>query len=237
MQKKAKLRRLIQFTWDEIHSFIHDVIKPGLTTSGTDTDWSMKDHYAHIAAWMIQMVTRYTEPEKEIPERDDIDMENARIFSEWKDKSWDEVIKDLDTIYQKTIDFLDGLSEEQLLTPLNDTRPNAQPAWRYILGNACQHPVSHFSFAYPKYNESERALKIQERIVEDLLALDEDPTWRGTIHYNLACAFALAGDSGKAISLIKRAFADRPNLIEWSTKDTDLDRIRNLPEFIALYSK
>ena len=49
------------------------------------------------------------------------------------------------------------------------------------------------------------------------------PAWRGTIRYNLACHYALRGESAKAIATLAQALHSNPDLTEWSQQDSDLD--------------
>jgi hypothetical protein len=54
--------------------------------------------------------------------------------------------------------------------------------------------------------------------------------------YNLACFFALIGEKEKALNNLKTAFIARPDLIEWSKNDNDLDALREDSDFKALFS-
>jgi hypothetical protein len=41
---------------------------------------------------------------------------------------------------------------------------------------------------------------------------------------------------GEAISNLRESYGLNPSLVEWSKQDPDLDPIREMPEFQALYS-
>jgi quercetin dioxygenase-like cupin family protein len=55
-----------------------------------------------------------------------------------------------------------------------------------------------------------------------------------SLHYNLACLEALAGNREQALASLRRAFELRPELSEWTRADDDLASLRDDPEFQAL---
>jgi adenylate cyclase len=68
-----------------------------------------------------------------------------------------------------------------------------------------------------------------------LSSLDESETWQGNQRYNLACFYALHNRPQQAIDLLEESFAKNSALIDWSKEDSDLDSLRELPRFQALY--
>ncbi|HEX3618176.1 MAG TPA: hypothetical protein VHU61_16650 [Solirubrobacteraceae bacterium] len=54
-----------------------------------------------------------------------------------------------------------------------------------------------------------------------------------SLHYNLACYAALAGDGERAIEHVTRAFELDPVTREWAATDSDLDAIRSDPRYPA----
>ena len=55
--------------------------------------------------------------------------------------------------------------------------------------------------------------------------------------YNLGCFYARNGEADRAIAAVGEALPLIPSLVEWSKQDTDLDSLRDLPAFQALYEK
>jgi tetratricopeptide (TPR) repeat protein len=53
----------------------------------------------------------------------------------------------------------------------------------------------------------------------------------GTIHYVLGCEAALAGRRAQALEHLRVAFANDPRTREWAAGDSDLDSIRDDPDF------
>ena len=79
-----------------------------------------------------------------------------------------------------------------------------------------------------------RAAEITAMLGEPLAALDHSPGWMGTVHYNLACSYALLGQKDDAIAELRQALALTPQLIEWAREDPDLDSLRDEAAYKAL---
>jgi tetratricopeptide (TPR) repeat protein len=54
----------------------------------------------------------------------------------------------------------------------------------------------------------------------------------GVVQYNLACHYALAGETETAIKKLREALELNPELAEWSKEDSDLASIREEPGYI-----
>lgn len=52
-----------------------------------------------------------------------------------------------------------------------------------------------------------------------------------SLHYNLACFAALAGQSDRALDHLRRAFELDPQTREWAESDADLDGLREHPDY------
>jgi tetratricopeptide (TPR) repeat protein len=87
-------------------------------------------------------------------------------------------------------------------------------------------PFEYWYSAEPAYRAGDYARAI-EIVSEGLADWPDHPT----IHYQLACYNALAGDRAEAITHLRRAFDGDASLREWALEDTDLDPIRDDPEF------
>ena len=85
-----------------------------------------------------------------------------------------------------------------------------------------------------RHGQAALATRMGEEGAARLGALDDSPTWRGEILYNLACQFALNGDRAKALALLTESLSLQPGLREWSTQDADLVSLREDPAFLAL---
>ena len=68
-----------------------------------------------------------------------------------------------------------------------------------------------------------------------MAGLDNAQSWQGTTLYNLACFYALNNQPRPAMQKLRQALKLNPDLIAWSKEDSDLDALRALPEYQALY--
>jgi tetratricopeptide (TPR) repeat protein len=92
-------------------------------------------------------------------------------------------------------------------------------------------PISPFEYWYaatPAYEAGEYARA--HAIAAEALADHPD---NGPLHYNLACYAALAGDREAALRHLRVAFENEPRARAWAQDDSDLDPIRDDPEFPA----
>jgi len=96
---------------------------------------------------------------------------------------------------------------------------------------ANQFPVSPWEYyfaAEPAYKSGDYA-RAAEIASEGLTEHPDHPT----IHYQLACYYALGGDRERALEHLKVGVARNPKLKEWAAKDSDLDSIRDDPSYPA----
>ena len=66
-------------------------------------------------------------------------------------------------------------------------------------------------------------------------SLDTSKVGQGRNLYNKACSYALAERKSEAIQMVREALKLAPNLVEWSKQDTDLENLRDDPEFEEIY--
>jgi tetratricopeptide (TPR) repeat protein len=57
------------------------------------------------------------------------------------------------------------------------------------------------------------------------------------VHYNLACSLSLVGDAKLALDELKKAVLLGYDEFEYILKDSDLENVRQLPEFKAFFAK
>ena len=99
------------------------------------------------------------------------------------------------------------------------------------LGTFGWHISHHISDFYLKNGHSEKAVEIQEKYSQEL---HKFPSWEANAIYNLACFYAQIDEKEKAIINLKAAFLLKPDLVGWSKKDKDLDKLKDDVDFKAL---
>jgi tetratricopeptide (TPR) repeat protein len=89
-------------------------------------------------------------------------------------------------------------------------------------------PWEHFFAASPAAAAGDPARAYE--IASEGLSTHPD---NASLHYNLACFAALAGESDRAIEHLSRALDSDPRISQWAATDGDLDAIRSDPRYPA----
>ncbi len=238
MDVRPELIKLLARTQAEEEAFVGQLSPQEREQVGKVSDWSAKDMIAHLAGWKLRMADRLAalgrgEARGDV---DEIDAENALIWSEYCDRSWDEVTQASSLGHRRLIDGLQVMSANDLHDADRFESQKGQPLWRSVAGNGCTHPMMHLAEACMKRGQAARAQAMMEDLSEGLARLDDSPRWLGVVRYNLACYLALAGEKNKAVELLGEALRLHPGLTEWSRQDTDLVSLHGLPEYERLYA-
>jgi TolB-like protein/Tfp pilus assembly protein PilF len=93
------------------------------------------------------------------------------------------------------------------------------------------HARSLLAVALAQEGQKEAAIAQAER------AFAQSPH-TGPVHYNLACTLALCGERERAIAELMRFFrgTDQSSRPSWPLRDPDLESLRDLPEFQAIFA-
>ncbi len=210
---------------------------------GTLEKWAAKDVLAHITAWQLRWVD-WLSPlgegkplAEEGPESvEDDNTANAKIYAKNQARSWDQVHGDYQTASRQILRLVPLLSEEDLKTPRRFAWLKDRTLERSLAATFYWHVQAHLVQIFLDRKEPSRVVKIAEEFSSQVGA-DEPAVERGTALYNWACYCALAGQPEWAMPKLKTALSIHPGLIELSKTDTDLDSLRQLPEFKAMYQR
>jgi tetratricopeptide (TPR) repeat protein len=233
MARKELLMDLLKQANYEEKLFYDGLSEAEKKQSGKVDDWSSKDVLAHCSYWKRVRVAdiQRVVGGGSVARIDDFDHENARIFEQFSDQSWQEIMAYAEEATAALTGQLERMSEAELELEWQDERP----IWRVVVGNGYSHPLMHISDHYQKKGDMQRAAELTGMLGKPLAALDDSPTWAGTVHYNVACSYSIMGNKEKAIKELGEALALVPSLIEWSQQDSDLDPIREEEGYKALY--
>jgi hypothetical protein len=207
---------------------------------GEPDHWAVKDQIAHLNFWRDRTLRRLiavrdgVEPPGPSP---DFQPENERNFVNQQHKPWSEIIAESDRLFRETKQVIPQLTDAQLTEPVKIGTDEIKLAER-IVSDFMEHPAEHLTQLYRERGETARA-EAQEgatvEVISDLFG--KNNTMYGYAIYNLGCFYARAGESDRAIAAVGEALPLIPSLEEWSKQDTDLDSLRDLPAFQALYDK
>jgi tetratricopeptide (TPR) repeat protein len=237
MEIRKKITEMLLHVSDIEGNLVSSLTQEERATPGTYDDWSIKDQIAHCAAWMDRLAKNISVAIEGIsPTRpEDIDEENEEIFLEFDRQSWEEVLSYSGQAKASLIEIVQNVSDEDLF--ISELLPwqGGRELWKVILGTGYTHPLTHYSQVHMKLGHMEQAREIQEQMSQNLMGLDENPSWQGVALYNLACFYALFGEKDKAISGLKEALRRNPALTDWSKQDPDFNSIRDDTDFLAVY--
>lgn len=192
---------------------------------------------AHIHTWRDRLgsLLEAAANRKSSSRYSSFDEENEKIFQQNQDRPWEKIQQDGALAFQGLQKALDSMPDEYLEDLIEEAA--GRPIWREVGFSGYYHVLDHLSRYYLEHNDLEEAQDLQLRLAENMVSLDSSDEWKGTISYNLACFYAIAGQAEQAIAELSIALKGNQGLVDWSKKDTDLDSLRELPEYRALYRK
>ncbi|NPV56753.1 MAG: ClbS/DfsB family four-helix bundle protein [Anaerolineae bacterium] len=205
---------------------------------GTALAWNGKDHLAHMTYWIASAAerTRKARLGETVAEIDDIDHENERIYHLYRDRSWDEIMTELEAGFQATTAIVDALSEAELTDTAAAPWAGDRPLSVRLVGNTVLHPISHLMVYYKGRPEAvEFARRYEQEAMPMLEKIGDSGLWRGTLIYDAACFWALAGEKVRALELLVKGLELAPNLKAYAKQDGDLDSLRGEPAYQAIY--
>jgi tetratricopeptide (TPR) repeat protein len=208
-------------------------------TRGELHAWSAKDHVAHNnfwrqdAGWRLQAaLDGSTPPDTE----DDVQTHNDRVFQEQRETPWEELVAETERLHAETAALIQQLGPDDLSQRDRYPWQRGGSLETLILVNWYDHPAEHWADIYLSRHEFDRARELRLAVattVHELFA--HDPKMYSYMVYKLGGLYARNGRSEQAIGAIREALTVNPSLIEWIRQDTDLDPLRALPAFQAIY--
>ena len=228
---KQKMLDLFRETHNELDRLAANLTDEEKERRGKLDQWSASDLFSHLAFWGNHFNSQMEAAKKGeyVPSAGDYYLLlNDGVFIRNVDKSFEETRRMEGDAFRKTMEILDAIDADDLNDPEKYEFLNKRPIIDRALGTEGWHIAQHLSEFYMSRGEKEKAVSLQETFTNKLL---EFPGWKANAVYNLACFYSQQNMLEEAISNLKTAFAERPELIDWSRKDTDLDPIRDSREY------
>jgi hypothetical protein len=197
------------------------------TGSGDFERWGPKDFIAHSAEWTNRQVALLRRPGEVEPlaGRETVEKLNREQFERHRDTPWHGVLRMLHERLEALQIEVDRREDADLLAP-DPASGGRHGLWRGIAFYGIVHTVTHLVQALFRAGNGEAALRLQSIMTPLLLQIDASEAWQGTVEYNHARAFALAGDS-KALDYARQAVAHNPDAARWLENDPDFASIRD----------
>lgn len=218
---------------------IGDVLTPDeRERTGTEDAWAPKEIIAHNAYWRERETERAVALMRGEAQPSFVEhlRMNTESFADLATHSWDQAIARSQRATENLIAAMERLPDSALVGTASTAAngPGAIVLLTSIISNGYQHPEEHLAEIAAARGDQQRATTIQRRTLDHVVALDVGAEVTATIRYNLACALAASGPRADVLALLRQAFADNPRLIALSRQDSDLDPLRDDPDFQAL---
>ena len=207
---------------------------------GEPDHWAVKDQIAHLNFWRDRTLRRLIAVRDGVEPpgpSQDFQPENERNFAAQQHKPWGEIIAESDRLFRETKQVIPQLTDAQLTEPQQVGTAEIKLSER-VVSDFMEHPAEHLTQLYRERGETARAEAQEGATVEVISELfGKNNSLYGYAIYNLGCFYARNGESERAIAAVGEALPLIPSLVEWSKQDTDLDSLRDIPAFQALYEK
>ncbi len=174
-----------------------------MRAQGTLEHWAFKDMLFHIAFWTQTHADRlaaFRRGEK-VEVLDPFLKVNDRVFEETKNGSLEEALEKVDRAYDNLKAEIDLLSEDDLQSTEKYPWTDKRSLVGALYGEGFSHPLTHFAWYQIEQGRVDEARRLNERIAETTIALDDSPYRQGVAAYNLGCFYALAGEPEHAIGI------------------------------------
>lgn len=192
---------------------------------GAIGEWSPKDVLGHLAAWRAVEARRLEArargvppPADDPPPEEPVDDANARLHAERSARAWDEVVRDADASVEALTDAI-RLSAHDVLCECEGTVVG-------IGSSGTNHSMGHLMDVLTLIDDrgaGERYAAFTREVEGVLARRHLRPRDTGVMLYNIACHHAIAGNLEEARRLLKLAFVQRPELVEYAPQDPDLE--------------
>ena len=139
--------RTARSNWEAL---LAEVGEARLTEPGVEGDWSLKDIIAHITyyeTWAADNVTAFRRgeqrPQSEYKELE-MDERNARIYERIRAKSLPQVLQESQMSFQRSLEAVQGLRDEDLYDPAYTRVPDADwTVYDLVEGDTFEHYSDH----------------------------------------------------------------------------------------------
>lgn len=151
-ENKNELMSAIRREWKSLMDVVGKLEEAGKLTTPDEGGWSPKDNLAHLAEWMNALMGYHMDrrPAHEVfgvPEQvtRDWDMEviNPVLFERNKNRSTQDVLNELNQVYESLLKKLDSTPFEDLLKPRHADDPEKRPLLLWVLGDSTEHFAEH----------------------------------------------------------------------------------------------
>ena len=148
---KAELMASIEREWKSLMDVVAKLDFTQMTTPDAG-GWSPKDNLAHLAEWMKALMGYHLDrrPSHEVlgvPEEVtkgwNMEIINPVLFERNRNRSMQDVLAELKSVYVELVNKLESLTYEDLLKPRHADDPEKRPVLMWVLGDTTDHFAEH----------------------------------------------------------------------------------------------
>lgn len=236
---QSRLLSILDASFADERAYIEHTSPDERARAGTLEQWAPKEILAHLAYWKgletkrLQIVASG----QLAPNYENFQSLNDETFHEHAAIGWDESVTRLTAANQALRDAVSALDDHTLTRP--DTVPSPEGSHALIptiLGNSAGHDAEHLPELLLARGDRDGALQLRRQIAQRILDADLGAEENASQRYNLACFLIKMGDRAAALDELRAAFALWPSLVEWASRDSDLDPVRDDPAYQTLLS-
>lgn len=233
MAKKSDVFAAVQFANQELLAFLAGLNDADRNTTGSAEQWSIRDMLVHLGLGDRDMAAAIAAIRKGENPAEGITNEDG--YQLYKDQPWSEVESLVRSASTRLMEQVQALSEAELSLPVSSS--NGRLVWRMIAGSSFLHKVIHIAQALIDRGERERALQLNDQVVQLGMKVDDTPEWQGLFLYNTGCYLALLGEKQKALENLEKGMRLNPTLVEYSKQDPDLVSLHGDSDFLSLLDR
>lgn len=236
METKAELLELLDYARTEEQRFTDALRDDERILAGEPDQWAPKDELAHVAVWK-RITARHIAvgmKGESVKFYEDLDAENERLFQQYRDHDWEQVLHELDSCHKELVGKVQELPEADLTDLEKFPWLEGRDFWSRALLNGYFHPLWHIALMHAARGGRPYGNQLMEGVVRRMVSLKDTEDWRARYLYNLACYYSLVGENKKSLEMLEITLPLNPDLVEWSKKDSDLDAVRNEPGYQEL---
>ena len=148
---KAELFSRIEHEWSALMNVVAKLTESQMSTPDAG-GWSPKDNLAHVTEWMNILLGYHMDnrPSHEVlgvtPDVTadwDFDAINKILLERNRDRSVEDVLGELKTVYVRVMDRLKSTPFEELLKPRHPEDPQSSPLLASVIGDTHEHFAEH----------------------------------------------------------------------------------------------
>jgi hypothetical protein len=151
-ENKHELMSAIKHEWQRLMDVVAKLESANKLTTTDEGGWSPKDNLAHLAEWMNAMMGYHMDRRprhevmrvsEEVTKDWDFNVINPVLFERNKNRSTQDVLGELNQVYESLIKKLESMPFEDLLKARHADDPEKRPLLLWVLGDTTEHFAEH----------------------------------------------------------------------------------------------